>query len=65
MGLEWADEDGIPAYTEATPDGAKVYPALGFQKVGEYGFFDGEYISEFYIRQPGASTPIKSGIPRP
>lgn len=55
MGLAWADADGVPTYLEATPEGAKIYPRFGFEKVGEYPFFGGENICEFHVRQPGAS----------
>ena len=62
MGLAWADADGVPAYLEATPEGAKIYPKFGFKKVGEYGFFDGAHVCEFHIRQPGASQPTAAGV---
>ena len=52
QGLEWADADGLPTYLEATPEGALMYPKFGFEKVREYGFFDGKYVVEFHIRPP-------------
>lgn len=55
MGLEWADNDGVPTYLEATPEGGKMYPRFGFKKIGEHAFFGGEYITEFNLRQPHAS----------
>ena len=54
----------MPTYLEATPEGAKIYPRFGFEKVGEYSFFDGEQVCELQIRQPGASVLRTRGAER-
>lgn len=65
MGLEWADADGVPTYLEATPEAADMYPRFGFEKVGEYGFFDGAYICSFQIRQPRLGSAASAGAEKP
>ena len=49
-GLERADRDGVPTYLEATPEGARVYPKFGFQKVNELEMFGGRFVMEMHIR---------------
>lgn len=61
MGLEWADADGVPTYLEATPEAAGMYRRFGFEKVGEYGFFDGANTCEFQIRQPRPGAAASTG----
>jgi len=43
----------VQTYLESTPEAAQIYPRFGFEKVGEYGFFEGKLVCEFQIRQPG------------
>lgn len=52
-GLDRADVDNLPTYLEATPEGALLYPRVGFQKMAEHDFFDGNFIVEFHIRPAG------------
>jgi hypothetical protein len=53
-GLDRADAENLPTYLEATPEGALLYPRVGFQKVAEHDFFDdGKFVVEFHIRPAG------------
>lgn len=49
-GIVRAGADGLPLYLESSPEGAKLYPKHGFEKVGEHGFFGGEHVMQCYIR---------------
>lgn len=51
--LDRADADGVPTYLEATPEGSKLYPSVGFTKIGEHTFFDGNFKLEYFIRPVG------------
>lgn len=48
--LARADEEGVPSYLESTPEGAMLYPKLGFEKIKEYVFYDGKFVGQFFIR---------------
>ena len=47
-GVQQAKKQGVPAYLEATPDGAPVYEKVGFRKVGQKEI----ELAEFGIREP-------------
>ena len=51
--MDGADADGVPVYLESTPEGALLYPRIGFRKVGEHSFFGGEFTMEYFIRPVG------------
>lgn len=50
--LERADEEGLPVYLEATPEGALMYPRYGFESCGVVEVLDGRYTFTLMIRQP-------------
>jgi predicted N-acetyltransferase YhbS len=45
-----ADQDGLPTYLEATPDGAPVYPRFGFEQKDEFECFDMRFLG--MVRPP-------------
>ncbi|GAB1726200.1 hypothetical protein NU195Hw_g5286t1 [Hortaea werneckii] len=51
-GLEQADAQGLPAYLESTPEGAFLYPRLGFETLEVIEMLDGRYRTSIMIRRP-------------
>ncbi|RMY61091.1 hypothetical protein D0863_11396 [Hortaea werneckii] len=54
-GLEQADAQGLPAYLESTPEGALLYPRLGFETLEVMEMLDGRYRTSIMIRRPKAN----------
>lgn len=48
-GLEQAQKDKVPAYVEASTDGAPLYAKCGFEKVGENSWDLSKYGLPSYI----------------
>lgn len=51
-GVKKADEDGVEAYLDATPEGKPLYEKFGFQNVVTWPFFDDTYRHSFMLRNP-------------
>ena len=57
-GLHWADQDNLPVYLEATPEGQLLYPKFGFEKRDEFTMLEDRHIVQLFVRparQPHAS----------
>ncbi len=54
-GTERADEDGVEAYLDSTPEGVPVYVRYGFQEVEKRVYMDGKYEHYYMVRnaKPG------------
>ena len=52
--LRRADEARLPVYLEATQEGARAYPKVGFEKCGELPCGDSRII--LMTRQPSRQT---------
>lgn len=51
-GVARADEDGVEAYLDATPEGKPLYVKFGFEDAATWPFFDETYRHSFMVRKP-------------
>jgi len=49
-GLEKADEQGVEAYLEASPEGVPIYSHFGFKEVDRLSVLDGKFVELFMLR---------------
>lgn len=52
-GAKRADEDGVEAYLDATPEGKALYERFEFVDVDTWQFFNETYRHSFMLRKPG------------
>lgn len=60
LALQEADELGLPVFLDSTPDGAQIYPSLGFDikaqftlDLRKYGVDEPAYVNYIMWREPG------------
>lgn len=50
--VQKAHDDGLLLYTEATPDGARLYEKMGFTEGGSFSLLGGSYVVKCMVKRP-------------